>query len=99
MAKDPISDGRSLISNFIKVGAKNGNGISKNIKINEITPNTEIFTMVLVFHDSLLNVYIKIPPNFYFLGIIAVSNTEKPRRKSSGYKNRQGLLHLLPSRL
>src|SRR5690554_6211478 len=59
MAKAPIKDGRSLMSTFIKVGANQGKGNSKNMRINEITPKTEIFTMVFVFHVSLLIVYIK----------------------------------------
>jgi len=80
-ANAPIKDGTSLISTFIKVGASQGSGNSKNMSIKDITPNTEILTMVLVFHVSLLNVYIDESLQiFNFFGILL------------GYKNPEGNL-------
>jgi hypothetical protein len=54
----------------MKGGANHTKGISKNINTNEITPNTDIFTIILVLHASLLSVYIISLHVFYYFGNI-----------------------------
>lgn len=49
IAKPEISPGTSERSNFIKGGAINAKGISKNISANPKAPNTPTLTKYLVF--------------------------------------------------